>query len=113
MDFHKLARKAQEIYTERGGAEAAKGDTHELEDILKGQRHHYRKKAEQAAKALQRSGRRSQRWKCRKRHPATSGEPAEPPAATDWAPVNRLAVGPTKRAPPDRTVRSGGASSCR
>lgn len=37
MDFDKVARKAQQIYTKRGGAEAAHGGAAEVEGILEGQ----------------------------------------------------------------------------
>ena len=55
MDFEKLKRKAQDMYTRRGGAEAAKGDANELRDILKGQGP-LMDKAKRAAKALKEPG---------------------------------------------------------
>jgi hypothetical protein len=55
MDFEKLKRKAQDMYTRRGGAEAAKGDATELRDILKGQGT-LMDKAKRAAKALKEPG---------------------------------------------------------
>jgi hypothetical protein len=35
MDFSKLASKAKQVYTKRGGAQAAKGDASEVGGILK------------------------------------------------------------------------------
>lgn len=55
MDFDKLARKAQQVYTERGGAESAKGDAQEVEEILKGDGT-FMDKAKRAAKALKEPG---------------------------------------------------------
>ncbi|MEA2297281.1 MAG: hypothetical protein QOF77_217 [Solirubrobacteraceae bacterium] len=55
MDFEKLARRAQEIYVERGGADAARGDARELEEIARGQGS-LTEKAKLAAKALKRPG---------------------------------------------------------
>jgi len=55
MDFQKLARKAQEVYTQRGGADAAKGDAREVEDILQGDGS-LADKAKRAAKALKEPG---------------------------------------------------------
>ncbi len=55
MDFQKLARKAQEVYTQRGGADAAKGDAREVEDILKSDGS-LADKAKRAAKALKEPG---------------------------------------------------------
>lgn len=55
MDFERLARKAQQVYKERGGAAAAKGDASEVEGILKG-KGSYAEKAKRAAKALKTPG---------------------------------------------------------
>jgi hypothetical protein len=55
MDLEKLRRKAEQIYTKRGGAEAAKGDATEVEGILKGEGT-FMDKAKRAAKALKQPG---------------------------------------------------------
>ncbi len=55
MDFQKLARKAQAIYTERGGADAARADATEVENILKSDGTPI-EKAKAAAKALKEPG---------------------------------------------------------
>lgn len=66
MDLQKLARKAQEVYTQRGGADAAKGDAREVEDILQGNGS-LADKAKRAAKALKEPG------------AAHDGQPGDPP----------------------------------
>jgi len=76
MDFEKLKRKAQDIYTRRGGSEAAKGDASELRDILKGQGT-MMDKAKRAAKALKEPG---------ASHPPT-GDPADPTEQPPGGPV--------------------------
>lgn len=55
MDFDKLARKAQEVYTQRGGAQAAREDATEVEQILEGEGT-LMDKAKRAAKALKDPG---------------------------------------------------------
>ncbi|MDQ2761239.1 MAG: hypothetical protein M3Y17_12645 [Actinomycetota bacterium] len=55
MDFDKLARKAQEVYTQRGGAQAAREDATEVEQILEGEGT-LMDKAKRAAKALKEPG---------------------------------------------------------
>lgn len=55
MDFDKLARKAQQVYTERGGAQAAREDATELEQIVEGEGT-LADKAKRAAKALKEPG---------------------------------------------------------
>lgn len=63
MDFDKLARKVQQIYTERGGAESAKGDATEVEEIFDGDGT-LMDKAKRAAEAL--------------KTPGAAGDPAAP-----------------------------------
>ncbi len=77
MDFHKLARKAQEVYTQRGGAKAAKGDASEVGEIFKGDGT-LMDKARQAAKALKEPGVSSA---------AAVRTHAEPPVATQAEPL--------------------------
>ena len=55
MNLERLARKAQQVYKERGGAAAAKGDASEVEGTLKGEGS-FAEKAKQAAKALRTPG---------------------------------------------------------
>lgn len=55
MDFEKLARKAQQVYTERGGEQAAREDAAELQQILEGEGTLI-DKAKRAAKALKEPG---------------------------------------------------------
>ena len=99
MDFNKLARKAQQIYTERGGAKAAKGDASEVEEIFKGDGT-LAEKAKRAAKALREPGAGSRR--------GPASDPTMPNQAEPSTSVN-LTVARRKGAPPDRKVRSGGA----
>ncbi len=78
MNFGKLASKAKQIYTKRGGAEAAKGDASEVEGILKGEGT-FADKAKRAAEALKEPG--------AAQAPSAAGDPArptqtEPPATT-------------------------------
>lgn len=55
MDFNKLKDKAQQVYQERGGATAAKGDGQELKDILQGEGS-LMDKAKRAGEALKTPG---------------------------------------------------------
>jgi hypothetical protein len=55
VDFSKLARKAKQIYTNRGGAQAAKGDAREVEGILKSEGT-FADKAKRSAEALKEPG---------------------------------------------------------
>jgi hypothetical protein len=55
VDFSKLARKAKQIYTKRGGAQAAKGDAREVGGILKSEGT-ITDKAKRAAEALKEPG---------------------------------------------------------
>jgi hypothetical protein len=55
VDFSKLAGKAKQIYTKRGGAQAAKGDATEVEGILKSEGT-FADKAKRSAKALKEPG---------------------------------------------------------
>lgn len=55
MDFNKLARQAQKLYTQRGGAPAAREDATEVEQIIKGDGT-LMDKAKRAAKALKEPG---------------------------------------------------------
>jgi hypothetical protein len=72
VDFDKLKRKAQDIYTNRGGADAAKGDAKEVEGIVKGHGT-LMDKAKQAAKALKEPGAAND--------PGEARDPAVPPQA--------------------------------
>ena len=77
MDFSRLAGKAKQIYTKRGGAQAAKGDAKEVEGILKGEGT-VADKAKRAAQALKEPG--------AAQDPSAARDPAvptqtEPPAA--------------------------------
>lgn len=78
MDFNKLARKAQQIYTKRGGAQAAKGDAREVEGILKGEGT-FADKAKRAAQALKQPGAAQDPGAA---HDPTVPTPTEPPAGT-------------------------------
>lgn len=69
MNFERLARKAQQLYAQRGGAAAAKGDASEVEEILKGDGS-LADKAKRAAKALKTPGAAPNR--------SAAGDPAEP-----------------------------------
>jgi hypothetical protein len=51
VDFSKLATKAKQVYTKRGGAQAAKGDASEVEGILKSEGT-FADKAKRSAEAL-------------------------------------------------------------
>ncbi len=55
MDLDKLARKAQELYAQRGGAPAARQDATEVEQIIEGEGT-LMDKAKRAAKALKEPG---------------------------------------------------------
>jgi hypothetical protein len=55
VDFSKLAGKAKQIYTKRGGAQAAKGDATEVAGILKSEGS-VGDKAKRAAEALKEPG---------------------------------------------------------
>lgn len=55
MDIEKLARRAQKIYQQRGGAEAAKGDATEVEGILHSEGSLV-EKAKRVAQALKQPG---------------------------------------------------------
>ncbi len=55
MDFDKLKQKAQEVYEQRGGSEAAKADGGELKDIFEGEGS-LADKAKAAAQALKEPG---------------------------------------------------------
>lgn len=55
MDFSKLAGKAKQIYTKRGGAQAAKGDANEVAGILKSEGS-LADKTKRAAEALKQPG---------------------------------------------------------
>ena len=55
MDFSKLASKAKQIYTKRGGAQAAKGDASEVAGILKSEGT-FADKAKRSAEALKEPG---------------------------------------------------------
>ncbi len=55
MDFSKLASKAKQVYTTRGGAQAAKGDASEVAGILKGEGT-FTDKTKRAAEALKEPG---------------------------------------------------------
>lgn len=77
MDFSRLASKAKQIYTKRGGAQAAKGDAKEVEGILTGEGT-VADKAKRAAEALKEPG--------AAQGPGAASDPAvptqtEPPAA--------------------------------
>lgn len=76
MNFDKLRRQAQQIYTKRGGSSAAKADGQELKDIAAG-KGTLAEKAKAAAQALKDPGARGE---------GTAGEaaprdPASPPGA--------------------------------
>jgi hypothetical protein len=55
VDFSKLAGKAKQIYTKRGGAQAAKGDANEVAGILKSEGS-FADKTKRAAEALKEPG---------------------------------------------------------
>jgi len=55
MDFSRLAGKAKQIYTKRGGAQAAKGDATEVAGILKSEGS-FGDKTKRAAEALKEPG---------------------------------------------------------
>jgi hypothetical protein len=55
VDFSKLASKAKQVYTKRGGAQAAKGDASEVAGILKGEGT-FADKTKRAAEALKEPG---------------------------------------------------------
>jgi len=66
MDFKSLADRAREVFTKRGGAEAAKEDVSELKDIA-GKDESLADKAKDAAEAL--------------KDPGAPGDTPTPPAA--------------------------------
>jgi hypothetical protein len=55
VDFSKLASKAKQVYTKRGGAQAAKGDASEVAGIVKGGGT-FADKTKRAAEALKEPG---------------------------------------------------------
>ena len=69
MNFDKLRRQAQQIYTKRGGSAAAKADGQELKDIAAG-KGSLADKAKAAAQALKDPGARDE---------AAPRDPASPP----------------------------------
>ena len=78
MDFTKLANKAKQIYTNRGGAQAAKGDASEVQEILKSEGT-LTDKAKRAAEALKEPG--AARDSSAARDPAVPTQTEPPPAA--------------------------------
>jgi hypothetical protein len=78
VDFSKLANKAKQIYTERGGAQAAKGDASEVQEILKGEGT-FADKAKRAAEALKEPG--AAQDPSAARDPAVPTQTEPPPAA--------------------------------
>ena len=75
--LQKLARRAQQIYTERGGAEAARGDAGEVRHILEGEGT-LLEKAKAAAKALKEPGAAPEQV----RPTPPSAAPTEPPQSS-------------------------------
>ena len=59
MDWKAMADKAKQVFQQRGGAEAAKGDAEELLDIAKGQGS-LTDKAKEAAAAIREPGKPAQ-----------------------------------------------------
>ena len=78
MDFSKLASKAKQIYTKRGGAQAAKGDASEVAGILKSEGT-IADKAKRSAEALKEPGAAQDPGAARDTPVPTQ---PEPPAAT-------------------------------
>ena len=78
MDFSRLAGKAKQIYTKRGGAQAAKGDASEVQEILKSEGT-LTDKAKRAAKALKEPG--AAHDPSAARDPAVPTQTEPPPAA--------------------------------
>jgi len=84
VDFDKLKQKAQQVYEQRGGSEAAKGDGQELKDIFQGDGS-LGEKAKAAAQAIKEPGAHDEPGggepvsSSVPPPQATAGEPAAPP----------------------------------
>ena len=84
MDFKSITDKAKDIFTKRGGADAAKEDAQELKDIV-GRDESVTDKAKEAAEALKDPGAEGPGGAAPTTTP-TAGEPAEQPPADDVPP---------------------------
>jgi hypothetical protein len=78
VDFSKLANKAKQIYTKRGGAQAARDDASEVREILRGEGT-FAEKAKRAAEALKEPG--AAQDPSAARDPAVPTQTEPPPAA--------------------------------
>lgn len=87
MDFNKLKDKAQQVYQERGGATAAKGDGQELKDILQGEGS-LMDKAKRAGEALKTPG--AAQDPASNAPSARTSPPSEQPEASVAPPESRL-----------------------
>lgn len=87
MNFKSLTDKAKDLFTKRGGAEAAKEDLNELKDIV-GRDERLSAKAKDAAEALKDPGAAGPGGAAPTTTP-TTGEPAETPPPDDAPPTGR------------------------
>jgi hypothetical protein len=77
VDFSKLAGKAKQVYTKRGGAQAAKGDASEVGGILKSEGT-FADKAKRSAEALKEPGAAQDPGAARDTQVPTEPEPPAP-----------------------------------
>jgi hypothetical protein len=87
MNFKSLTDKAKDIFTKRGGTEAAKEDVNELKDIM-GKDESLSDKAKDAAEALKEPGAAGPGGAAPTTTP-TTGEPAETPPRDDAPPTSQ------------------------
>jgi hypothetical protein len=87
MNFKSLTDKAKDIFTKRGGTEAAKEDFNELKDIM-GKDASLSDKAKDAAEALKDPGAAGPGGAAPTTTP-TTGEPAETPPPGDAPPTGQ------------------------